>query len=609
MNEAAQKIPKFSQNQIILAFWALISAIFVIRAFSTAAIMPLIGDSDDAMRLVVVQDFLAGQGWFDKIQYRLNTPYGAPIHWSRLVDLPIAGLILIFQPFFGEFAVTLAAWIWPLILLLALLYLSVKITVYLVGPAGLLPGLVLPILSAAILVEFAPGRVDHHSVQIILVMALIYASMRAWTDKNWAILAGAIAATSLAIGMETLPQIVVVVSVFGLFYVFDPQKGAAARLFGLAFAGFALLNLALSLPIDQWSEAACDAISIVHTGAAIGVALVFLTSTLLPLKTWYFRMLTSGILGVVMVGALLVIFPQCAGGPYGEIDPWLAQNWLSQVIEAKPLWYSLEALPAYTIGIIIPPLAALIILGFYILRSNTDKKAEWLVLGLFLVAGILVVAAQIRGARLVAGMVAPVAAWTILIAREKYLNSRSLLSIFGLVGSWLIFAGLAIAMLAGFLLPTGGDETPSAATNSPPNSPANKVLTRNDCLQPDAFADLASLPASRIMAPIDLGAHLLLFTPHSVVGAPYHRNESGIIDSFDFFNLPIDDARAILVDREISLVVICKFLPEMKGLADAADDSFVRLGPNEELPIWLRDISLPGSIFDIYEVKPPAEVL
>ncbi|VAW13567.1 hypothetical protein MNBD_ALPHA11-599, partial [hydrothermal vent metagenome] len=110
MNEAAQNTPKFSQNQIILAFWALISAIFVIRTFSTASIMPLIGDSDDAMRLVVVQDFLAGQGWFDKIQYRLNTPYGAPIHWSRLVDLPIAGLILIFQPFFGEFAVTLAAW-------------------------------------------------------------------------------------------------------------------------------------------------------------------------------------------------------------------------------------------------------------------------------------------------------------------------------------------------------------------------------------------------------------------------------------------------------------------------------------------------------------------
>jgi len=606
MSEAPQKMPKFSQAHIILAFWVLISAIFVIRTFSTASIMPLIGDSDDAMRLVVVQDFLAGQGWFDKIQYRLNTPYGAPIHWSRFVDLPIAGLILIFQPFFGDFAVTLAAWIWPLILLLALLYLSVKITVFLVGPAGLLPGLVLPVLSAAILVEFAPGRVDHHSVQIIFVMALIYASMRAWTNKNWAILAGAIAATSLAIGMETLPQIVVVVAVFGLFYVFDPQKGATARLFGLAFAGFALLNLALALPFDQWRGAACDALSIVHVGAAFGVALVFLISTLLPLKTWYFRMLVSGFLGIAMVGTLLMIFPQCAGGPYGEIDPWLAQNWLSQVIEAKPFWYSLEALPAYTIGIIIPPLAALIILTIFILRSNSEKKAEWLILGFFLIAGILVVAAQIRGARLVAGMVAPVAAWTILIAREKYLNSRSLLSVFGLVGSWLIFAGLAIAMLAGFLLPKGGDETAIATANA---IPANRGLTRNDCLQPDAFVDLASLPATKIMAPIDLGAHLLLFTPHSVVGAPYHRNESGIIDSFDFFNLPIDDARDILVEREISLVVICKFLPEMKGLSDAAEDSFVRLGPNEELPDWLRNISLPGSIFDIYEVQTPAEAL
>ena len=569
------------------------------RAFSTAQVMPLIGDSDDAMRLVVVQDFLAGQGWFDKTQYRLNTPYGAPIHWSRLVDLPIAGLILVLQPFFGDFSITLAAWIWPLILLLVLLYISVKTSVFLVGPAGLLPGLVIPVLSAAILVEFAPGRVDHHSVQIILVMALIYASMRAWTNKKWAILTGAVAATSLAIGMETLPQIVVVVTVFGLFHVFDPEKGITARLFGLSFAGFTFLNLALALPFDQWAQAACDAISIVHLGAAAGVALVFLISTRLPLKSRHSRMLASGILGAGMVLALLIMFPQCAGGPYGEIDPWLAQNWLPQIIEAKPLWYSLEALPAYTIGIIVPPLAAIIILGFFILRSDTEKKGEWLILGFFLAAGILVVMAQIRGARLVAAMVAPVAAWTILIAREKYLNSRSLFSMLGLVGSWLLFAGLAIAVLAGFLLPAGGDEATTAAASSTPN----RVLTRNDCLQPEAFADLASLPATRIMAPIDLGAHLLLFTPHSVVGAPYHRNEIGIMDSFDFFNMPIDDAREILVERDISLVVICRFLPEMKGLDDAAEDSFVRLGPNGDLPEWLEDITLPGSVFDIYRVR------
>ena len=58
-------------------------------------------DPDDAMRLLQVRDWLAGQSWFDVTQYRLNLPFGAPMHWSRLVDLPIAAVILLFRPIFG----------------------------------------------------------------------------------------------------------------------------------------------------------------------------------------------------------------------------------------------------------------------------------------------------------------------------------------------------------------------------------------------------------------------------------------------------------------------------------------------------------------------------
>ena len=47
-------------------------------------------------------DFLAGQSWFDVTQYRSNPPIGAPMHWSRLVDVPIAGLILLLAPFVGK---------------------------------------------------------------------------------------------------------------------------------------------------------------------------------------------------------------------------------------------------------------------------------------------------------------------------------------------------------------------------------------------------------------------------------------------------------------------------------------------------------------------------
>ena len=48
-------------------------------------------DTDSAMRLASVRDLLHGQAWFDTSQHRLNTPYGLSMHWSRLVDAPLAG--------------------------------------------------------------------------------------------------------------------------------------------------------------------------------------------------------------------------------------------------------------------------------------------------------------------------------------------------------------------------------------------------------------------------------------------------------------------------------------------------------------------------------------
>ncbi len=61
------------------------------------------GDNDDVMRLVQIRDLLAGQSWFDLTQYRLGLDGGTLMHWSRLIDLPIAVLIrLLLCPDDGE---------------------------------------------------------------------------------------------------------------------------------------------------------------------------------------------------------------------------------------------------------------------------------------------------------------------------------------------------------------------------------------------------------------------------------------------------------------------------------------------------------------------------
>ena len=78
---------------IVVVAWLLFCAWFIFNRQTEIRWFAL-GDTDDNMRMMQVRGLLHGQGWFDLRQYRLNPPFGANIHWSRLVDLPIAGLIL-----------------------------------------------------------------------------------------------------------------------------------------------------------------------------------------------------------------------------------------------------------------------------------------------------------------------------------------------------------------------------------------------------------------------------------------------------------------------------------------------------------------------------------
>ncbi len=583
---------------IAILFWLAVTALYAVRAVTTGGASPLIADTDDAMRLVVVNDLLHGQNWFDHVQHRLNTPFGAEIHWSRFIDLPLAGLQLLLTPFLGADAYFGAAVVWPLLLLFVLLALSAAFATHFTGRDGLLPGLVLPVLSAVVLVEFAPGRADHHNVQIILSLLMAFATVRSWSSPNFAIVAGLAAATSLAVGLETLPVIVPAVAAFALGYVLVPETARQMRLFGLSFASGAVAHLMLAWPPARWLEPACDALSITYVAAALGVGLVFLILPLLPRGNAIVRLGLGGLLGAALVAGLVAAFPACLAGPYAGMDPWLAEHWLARIIEAKPVWYSFGGLPAYTVGIMLPPLAALVVLGFILNRTTGLRRAEWATLGLFLLVGLMITVLQIRGARLVAPMIVPVGAWLIVAARARYLSRQNLVNIVALAGSWLIFAGLAIALVTGWIVPKGSDEIePVMATAA--TQPAGN---RYQCLMPGAFEDLSALPPERIMAPVDLGAHILLFTDHAVVGAPYHRNQEGVLDTFNFFNRPLDEAREILDERGISLVVTCPWLNEMQGFEDTAEDSFVRRVARNDLPNWLEDVSLLGATLKTYVV-------
>jgi hypothetical protein len=593
MNAAMKSRPDW---RLVLLVWIVSALVLAWRLASDPGARPLFNDTDDAMRMVVVRDLLAGQGWTDIVQHRLNTPFGADLHWSRLVDAGQAGLLLILRPLLGAGAETALGYLWPALLLLPLVWLGGALAMRLCGPAGQLPGLVLAVLSPVVTHEFLPGRLDHHNLQILLALALALTTLNALDHRRWAIGAGVIAATGLAIGVEALPLIVAAIAGLGLAYVLDGQKGRALARFGTSFAAASALHLALALPPDRWLQPACDMLSLVYVTAglllAAGTGLLGLPA--LVDRGWPVRLGAGALLGLIAVGAMLVLFPDCRRGPYAMIDPWLMTNWIDRITEAKPLVNSLAAFPAYVLSSAVP--VALALLGTLVmaLRNRGDARRDWLVYGLMLVVATAVMLLQIRAARLAVPMAAAGGAGLIVAARALYLGPgrRRIWAALPLIIAWLGSAGIAVSMATNAL-------TPRPAVTAGPPAPS-----KIPCLMPAAFVDLRALPPSRILTPVDLGAHMLLETPHSVVAAPYHRNQQGVRDAFTVLNGAPDEALAILDARGISLVVTCPAMNEMRGLADADPQSLVRQLAAGTTPGWLIDQSLAGAPLKIYAVVP-----
>ena len=184
--------------------WLVLIAWFLWQKWNSVRWLGL-SDTDDNMRFMQVRDWLAGQGWSDLRQYRLNPPDGLNIHWSRLVDLPIAGLQLILRPFAGTaWAEKLAAGTAPLLPLGVTMAALGAIVRRLVAPLAWPLAIVLLLGAAGTMLMFRPMRIDHHGWQL----AFLAVTLAGLTDPRAArggATVGISSALSFVIGLEMLP--------------------------------------------------------------------------------------------------------------------------------------------------------------------------------------------------------------------------------------------------------------------------------------------------------------------------------------------------------------------------------------------------------------------
>ena len=433
-------------------FWLAVTALLVGFTVFKAEGVPYFGD--DAMRMVTIVELLNGQHWQDLSLVRDNAPFGTTMHWSRLIDLPIAGMVVLMRPFLSEVvALDIAATIWSSLLLLGLLVLSVRFVRTTVPEADTVTALALPVVSVVILIEYLPGRVDHHNVQMLLGM-LSAIALTAMRTRVWGgVVAGVASATSLAIGMESIPVVAATIAIFALLWLTEPSHYRRPLIaFGATIAAATCAHFLFATAPPAYFIATCDMLSIAYVVPAIvggGALAATAAATTDDRGGIVVRSAFLAIGGGATLGTVAWLFPECLAGPYAMADALISlPGYLDTISEARSL--GTMALLDPTSGAIFAAavLIALPVTIWATLKASGEHRVTWLVVLGFLAVTLFVMTIQIRGARLATPFALPAAAWLITKAREAYLHRGSVLRGALLAGSWLLFSGATYYGLA-----------------------------------------------------------------------------------------------------------------------------------------------------------------
>jgi len=574
----AQSRPLFEGAgvRLIVFIWAMFSIATALNAY------PSVIDqlsTDDAMRLAEVRDLLAGQGWFDLAQHRLNPPDGVIMHWSRVIDLPIALILAASERLFApDLALKATLIVWPLLLLLPALLAVASAARSLGGPQAAALGAFITVMSPGVTVRFAPAALDHHGAQLALALGLLACALKIDRSARAAAGAGLCAAVMMAIGMETAPHVAACAAVIALRWAISGEEGVArgARVFGLVFAADVVAIALATLSPASWSAPVCDTLGRGHLAVALAGGLGLAVAASLVRGGVAQRLAALGALGVATFGALMAAAPNCLASPYGALPEKLKTDWLANVQEAQNI-VSAAILGPTSMLAVGPALAALILIMGWAVWSARSAPSDarwrvWTVAAMF-GAALAVTVWQIRGASLAFALGAPLLPLPVLAAARSGGRARAILAliVFAPVTSTII--GLQVAGAVG--LP----------------SIENQRMSFTGCPMAD-YRALRRLPPGLALNTIDTGPFILAFSPLAVVGAPYHRNVDGLMAELEAFQGSDETARAVALSRRAEYVVVCSVDGGARSNAKADPDGFSAMLLSGEPPAWLQPVDL-----------------
>lgn len=568
-----------------LALAAGVSILLIGLALIRMPAVIALGDTDEAMRLVQLRDFLAGQGWRDLVPHRLDPSFDVPMHWSRFVDLSMAVLywpLSLMMP--SEAAERAMAIIWPSLMLVVCAVPLAFIARRFGGFRAALIAVVL-MLGPASLVQFLPGRIDHHSAQMAAALVAIAATMGR-NHVRHAAAAGFATAFALSLGIETLPYLIVL----ACFFASDFMRGLridSVRAYAAGLGSSALALFFLTVEPRFFTYTACDTLTLnVLAGVIAGSAGLYVAASWMPRapSSWPLRLAVAAGLALAAMAVALAIEPRCIRGVIGVFDPQIRPLWFDHIEEVASIFKIAQVHPDMVARQYFIP--AIGMMAALMKARSFKRRDDHRVMGVCFAAALLVAALQIRGAFYASVFAVPFIASVLIDLAHKFECVRRL-DTSPLVGALAIVG-------AAFCLPQLAAIDPAKAGTEAANDASRRTDSCND---KTALAPLAALPPGLVLAAIDAGPYILLYTPHAVVSAPYHRFDRGIVlGQSILYTMDVADAERAIRARGIDYIVLCRG-DRNKGFASAI---------THETPVWLHELSAAEAPLRIFRTDKSA---
>ena len=577
---------------LVVLTWLLVVLVLLLQFWPQTADTLL--DTDDALRLAQLRDWLHGKGlfsgWFDLHQARMQPPEGYDTHWSRLIDAGLASLLFLFGLFNdGAAAERLMRACWPLLWLLPTIAGMAMIAWRIAGREAATVALLLALVGVPAYQQFTPGRIDHHNVQIALTMLAVAATV--WSDRvRWAATAaGLLSGAALTIGFESVPYLAVCGGAFALRYMLSRESATDLLAYSGALAASATAGFFATIGPQHWLRHSCDSIAVNTLAGVICGALVLALAGRLKPENRLARAFAMASAAAAAAAGLLLIEPACVHGPFGMIDPAIWPIWLSEVREMQPLFAVLQKNPLTGSAIAAFPAVAVVATVVMLKHRPTRSDVGFLAAAAVFLTAIAVTLGAIRGFSYAIWLGMPIVA----------AMSLRMFAALGLETVWA--RAFAALMLTPLVLSSGSIAI--AAVNGlsdrdPFDRPASKV-----CLRSASYAALAQLPPGIVATDVSYGPFLLALTPHSVLAGPYHHLSRGIVAAHRSLAAPPDRAREVLAQNQVSYVMICGPRPP-DGLAEPerGQSLWGRLQAGT-IPDWLEPVGDLAGPFAVYRVK------